>query len=320
MPVRAPVTEMVTHDGKFHADEVLASAVLVDLFPNADLLRTRDRSLTSARDGRIVFDVGGRYDPEQGLFDHHQPGAPRRATGLPYSAFGLIWEEYGHQWLASFVEVEHLQEVFERISEEVVEVVDAVDNGELSPASAGKIGQLSLFSLISDLAPSWKDESEAAMTAAFVQAQMFAAVSLRSRAKSIHASLQARTEVRRAIASSAGPVLRLERGMPWHSAIHEAGAEHIRMVVHPRTNGSWVVSTVPAEPGGGYETRLDLPEAWAGLENADLQAASGIATAIFCHRKLFMAVAGTEEDALAMAEEAIAMAIDASEDPLPAGV
>ena len=37
------INYLVTHSGGFHADELLSSAVLTRLFPEADLLRSRDR-------------------------------------------------------------------------------------------------------------------------------------------------------------------------------------------------------------------------------------------------------------------------------------
>ena len=36
---------IVTHNGKFHADEVMATAILLALFPHATLIRTRDRKV-----------------------------------------------------------------------------------------------------------------------------------------------------------------------------------------------------------------------------------------------------------------------------------
>ena len=36
------INYLVTHSGGFHADELLSSAVLTRLFPEADLLRSRD--------------------------------------------------------------------------------------------------------------------------------------------------------------------------------------------------------------------------------------------------------------------------------------
>lgn len=52
-------TELVTHSGAFHADEVMAGAVLKDLFPDARIIRSRDHEMIRPEIGRIVFDVGG---------------------------------------------------------------------------------------------------------------------------------------------------------------------------------------------------------------------------------------------------------------------
>jgi len=56
------------------------------------------------------------------------------------------------------------------------------------------------------------------------------------------------------------------------------------------------------------EARADLPEAWAGLTDAELEAASGVPGAKFCHNARFIAVAATREAALRMAELAVAEA------------
>ena len=47
------------------------------------------------------LDVGGSYDAEARIFDHHQRGAPLRPDGQPYSSFGLIWKHYGLDYLAA---------------------------------------------------------------------------------------------------------------------------------------------------------------------------------------------------------------------------
>jgi len=124
--------------------------------------------------------------------------------------------------------------------------------------------------------------------------------------------IEARNIVRRAAAETGGGgIMSLPAGMPWHEAILEGdGVEHIRFVIHPRDDGTWVVSTVPLEPGS-FEARLDLPEAWAGLEGEALQRASGIETAVFCHAKRFIAVTGSGADAEKMASRALELAPDA---------
>src|SRR5690606_34861799 len=60
-----------THSGSFHADDVLALA-LIRAFadPDATVVRTRDPAVLAACD--VVFDVGGVHDPARGRFDHHQ--------------------------------------------------------------------------------------------------------------------------------------------------------------------------------------------------------------------------------------------------------
>ena len=50
---------------------------------------------------------------------------------------------------------------------------------------------------------------------------------------------------------------------------------------------------------------MDLPESWAGKKDEELQQASGVSDAIFCHRGRFMAVAKTYEGVLKMAEIAL---------------
>lgn len=37
------ITHLVTHSGRFHADELLSSVVLTRLFPQVELLRSRDK-------------------------------------------------------------------------------------------------------------------------------------------------------------------------------------------------------------------------------------------------------------------------------------
>jgi uncharacterized UPF0160 family protein len=86
---------VVTHNGKFHSDEIFGVAVLQLVYgiEHLEIIRTRDQIQIDKAD--IVLDVGGVYDPALQRFDHHQVGGPVRENGLPYAAFGLVWREYG---------------------------------------------------------------------------------------------------------------------------------------------------------------------------------------------------------------------------------
>ena len=63
-----------THAGKFHADDVFASALLQIIRP--DIRITRGFVVPDDFDG-IVYDIGF------GMFDHHQEPREYRANGIP---------------------------------------------------------------------------------------------------------------------------------------------------------------------------------------------------------------------------------------------
>ena len=75
-----------THAGKFHADDVFATALLQILRP--DIQVTRGFVVPDHFDG-IVYDIG------DGMFDHHREPRQTRANGVPYAAFGLLWRVLG---------------------------------------------------------------------------------------------------------------------------------------------------------------------------------------------------------------------------------
>lgn len=300
------IARLITHDGTFHADEVMATVVLRAIFPDAELIRTRDpQILGTAGEESVLYDVGGAYDPDRNRFDHHQPGAPQREDGSPYSAFGLIWSRYGADYLGLCrVGPDLIPAVRGAVDRSLVLGIDLLDNGTLDPSSLGPASGLTLPALIGDLNPPY-DAPEGAERARFDVAVRTASDLLIARVKGAEASLRARREVLTELERNGpSPVLQLSRGAPFRGAITEAGADHVLLVVHPRKT-DWVVSTV-SDPPGSYTTRLDLPEAWAGLEGEALAAETGVGAAVFCHRARFMAVARTREGALRMAELALA--------------
>ena len=81
---------IATHGGKFHADDAWAVAVLKVLFPDADIVRTREQATIDAAD--FAVDVGGVWNPAAGRFDHHQKEFDAtRGSGVPYASAGLVW-------------------------------------------------------------------------------------------------------------------------------------------------------------------------------------------------------------------------------------
>lgn len=79
-----------THGGKFHADDVFSAALLFYINPEITILR--GNRVPDDFDG-IVFDIG------RGAYDHHQRDSRVRENGVPYAAFGLLWEAVGAEIL-----------------------------------------------------------------------------------------------------------------------------------------------------------------------------------------------------------------------------
>lgn len=310
---------LVTHSGGFHADELLSSVVLTRLFPNARIVRSRAPEWITPGADRIVYDVGGAYDADARIFDHHQRGAPLRDDLQPYSSFGLVWKHYGHDYLGALsLPDEYRNAIHTAFDTSFVLPVDLVDNGKLSPASAGQLAGLTLPALLETLKPVFDETDPGAedrrFHAALTIARSFVEASIGQKA----AKLRAESVVEQAILKAGqSRILELPMGMPFRSAVVKAGADHLLFVVHPRDK-DWCLTGIRRDEEG-FELRADLPVAWAGLTNGDLEAVSGVVGASFCHNARFIAAAKTREAAMAMAERAVAEAT-AGVSPSPANL
>ena len=301
------ISHLVTHSGGFHADELLSTVILSRLYPDAELVRTRDKSWITPAEGRIIYDVGGEFDAGAGIFDHHQRPNPLRPDGQPYSSFGLIWAEFGRDYLrAQAVPEKDLEQVHAAFDEDFVRPVDLLDNGAVDTAEAGPLfAGLTLPVLLESLKPVFDDRSEGADDTAFHAALTVARAIVEARIRHKAAKLRAADVVLTAIKDAGtGRVLELPMGMPFRGAVERAGADHLLFVVHPR-NSDWALTTIRTGDDT-FETRADLPAAWAGLTDAALEQASGVEGAKFCHNARFLAIADSRDAILKLAELAVA--------------
>ena len=81
--IREKDASAFTHSGKFHADHVFSAALLLYLNPEIQIIRGNQ---VPEEFSGIVFDIG------RGQYDHHQKDSRIRENGIPYAAFGLLWE------------------------------------------------------------------------------------------------------------------------------------------------------------------------------------------------------------------------------------
>jgi uncharacterized UPF0160 family protein len=289
---------VATHSGSFHADDVFAIAVLRLVHGEAlEVVRTRDRDVQAAADARI--DVGGRSDPATGDFDHHQRGgAGERENGIRYASFGLIWREHGEALAGG-------PEAAEGVDAFLVQGVDANDTGQtITESLVDDVRPLSVSGVIAGFNPLWdEDLTPAEEDARFAQAVDLAEDVLRRSIAGAQAWQRARSLVHAAIERAEDPrVVELDRNMPWREPLVTAAPE-ARFVIYPKSGG-WALNAVPRDLGS-FDNRLDLPEEWAGLTDDELEAATGVAGAIFCHPARFYASAKSRVGVLELARLAL---------------
>lgn len=304
------ITQLVTHSGGFHADELLSSVILTRLYPQADLLRSRDADLISPAEGRLIYDVGRDYDAGVGIFDHHQKDAPLREDGQPYSSFGLIWKHFGHDYLRALgVPEGDLDQIHSSFDRGFVLPVDLMDNGALSPSEAGPLlADLTLPVLLEALKPVFDERGEGVDDAAFMRALPLARAFVEAVIGRKAAKRRAEGMVMQAIETAGeSRILELPMGMPFRSAVVKAGADHLWFVINPRGD-DWALGGI-RKNADGFEQRADLPAAWAGLTDSALEEASGVKGAKFCHNGRFIAVADSREAIVKMAELAVEEAL-----------
>jgi uncharacterized UPF0160 family protein len=300
---------LVTHSGGFHADELMSSVVLTRLFPQAQIVRSRDAAWITPGPNRVVYDVGGGYDPEQRLFDHHQRGAPLRDDGQPFSSFGLVWKHLGREYLAAHDIPPHdIEAVHAKIDAGFVLPIDLLDNGAVNPSVAGPLSGMILPSLLETLKPVFDKGGPEADMAAFHAALDIARAFLEARVARSAAGLRADDMVMTAItAAGTGRVLELPMGMPFRPAVIKAGADQLLFVITPRGEGDWTLGGISKDPNS-FDLRADLPAAWAGLTGTALEEASGVPGAKFCHNGRFIAAASSYDAIRAMADLAVTQA------------
>lgn len=323
-----------THSGSFQADEALGVFLLRQLkrWSSVPLVRSRDPAQLATLE--IVIDVGGEYDHEKLRYDHHQRGFAETFGGsggsaIKLSSCGLVYKHYGREVLAALhpqlsANSGQLEWVYEKVYADFIQGLDAIDNGiEVCDGPKRYRDGSGLSARVGRLNSRWNetdpagDSAAAAEDARFEKASTMCGADFTSFVESVVASeLPARELVKAALqkrneVDSTGRLLCfVSGGMPWKTHLYELERKHgieggVAFVMYTDQSGMWRVQAVTAE-GTDFTNRVDLPEAWRGVREAALVAASGIVGARFCHAGGFICGNDTYEGALAMARAALA--------------
>ena len=280
--IKKPNAKAFTHSGKFHADDVFSSALL--LYLNPQITITRGNRVPEEYDG-IVFDIG------RGRYDHHQRDSRVRENGVPYAAFGLLWEELGGEILG--------ETLAQRFDEEFVQPLDNNDN-------TGEKNELA--SLIGNFNPVW-DETEAAdgvteeerdrgLSVGFLRAVQVAGMVLENKFARYRADARADEKINQVLAMQEtqggdARILVLPEFVPCQKQLKETD---IAFVIFPSNRGGYCIQ--PQKKPDSMNYKCSFPKQWLGLENEELQKATGLASAGFCHKGGFLMTVGDEADAI----------------------
>lgn len=271
----------------------MATAIL-NIIYDIEVIRTREPKRLGELD--IVYDVGG------GKFDHHGLKKVYRENETPYAACGLIWCEYGKaaiHYLEPLLTEDEIESVFQYVDRALIEGIDAQDNGIRFEEVAIPIMNISI--IISGYNPPWYSEDDE--NYAFNKAVPLCIDVLKNTINRRVAVFKSKDLVIQAYKKrNKNEVIVLDRYCLWDEALMEIDEHEEILFVIFRDKDKYMIQTVKDRDGN---TRKDLPEAWAGRENEELAAITGIEDAAFCHSGRFLAVARTFEAIMQMAEQAI---------------
>ena len=267
--IRQKDASAFTHSGKFHADDVFSSALL--LYLNPEITITRGNKVPDDFDG-IVFDIG------RGRYDHHQKDSRIRENGISYAAFGLLWEDLGCEILGD--------ELAEKFDEAFVQPLDNNDN-------TGEKNELA--SLIGSFNPSWDENGgtdeaffRAVSVAGMILENKFARYLGNERAdKRIEEVLETRDQ------TGDSRILVLPEFIPCQKRLSET---EVAFVIFPSNRGGYCIQPQKKEYSLNY--KCSFPSEWLGLENEELQKETGLSSATFCHKGGFLMSVGDLSDAI----------------------
>ncbi len=292
----------VTHNGTFHADDLFATAVLSILNDgNIKIVRTRTPRIIET--GDYVYDVGGEYNADEDLFDHHQKqGAGFRENGIPYSSFGLVWDKYGEKICGN-------REVANQIEQKIVCPIDAVDNGfDISKSLIEGVKPYYADQVFLNNIPTWKEDN-INIDKIFEEQVAKVCILLKREIVVANADIEARNIIMDAYENSFDRrIVVIENDFPRYlfQGVLSTLPEPLYLVYPSSHSTTWKVEAISKSPDT-MDSRKLLPEAWWGHMDNDerLKEITGVPEVMFCHRAGFLVNALSKEGAIILAQKAL---------------
>lgn len=290
------VLKLAVHNGVFHADDVLCIAIIKskmkELGVNREVKVIRSRNSKALAQADIIMDVGN------GKYDHHSPDNPIQKNGVKMSACGKIADE-----LYDGEELKMLHDM-------VLDPVQASDNGQ--KRSDLKLKE-NLFSWISFFNPNLS-ESPSIADERFNKAVEIAGEIFNKVLFTIREIISDKEKMERTLAKYfadesqySSNILNIGKMVHWQETVCAFNTTNpdkkVKVIVYKTPTGQWNSQSVPTAVGS-FDNLAPMPMKYAKKEVKLPK------DTIFVHQAGFIAGHKTEEAAMEMAKEAIALAKD----------
>lgn len=211
------IKELTVHGGLFHLDDVLCAVLCRLNDPACRIIRSNKPDLEADGLGiwRAIADVGGVYDPERWLFDHHQDRyTPDSDPKTVRAAVGRLWDALGDS------------DKYPTLSA-YIHAVDLHDTGVLWTP----------LGVVGSFAPNWDDQFS--MDEGFEAAVKHVLNLVRQIVRKDQSAARAAEELDKAPVKDG--IVTLDRFLPWQDWVRNH--PEVKAVVSPgRESGEWNIN------------------------------------------------------------------------------
>ncbi|KAH9411870.1 hypothetical protein HK407_03g06220 [Ordospora pajunii] len=292
--------KLVTHNGRFHYDEVLSTAMLLRMYPNAEVERTRDKAVFEQ--GDIVYDVGGIFDPERKRFDHHQPSFTETFSekySIKLSSCGLVFKYMHKDFLSLYgikPDIKIYQTIVDKVYSEFFLYADAIDNGcDIS-------GDISIRSMADFVVSFNADESSGDMEKIrFKEVLKIVGRDLDNYMDRVSRWANNYVYAEKMISEANDELLVLDKycNPDLILEVEKKYNKDIKLIIFPSADVYKIIAIPKFK--GTFETKNPLKKEWRGLKDEELVEVSGIEGSVFVHVSGFLGINQTLENAVKMA-------------------
>ncbi len=294
--------KIAVHSGNFHADDCVAYGIISTIYPNNELIRTRDQDLLTQCNFRL--DVGGKYNGQTD-FDHHQRDFKETRPDndkIKYASAGLVWKHFGEEYIKiknKDLQKEQIDFIKNEIDYLFIRYVDANDNG---------------ISIVDEEAPGFSKiiflfnyKYGYTNNFGFVRGALLATDVIDGFIGQLTKYLESEKIVLQALEdNNDSHILFLPQKVAFQDVINRHWDKFlsIQLAVYPETNSEkWRIKSLNNDPKDRFSNRCKAPENWRGLTDENLEKATGIADVDFVHPNGFTGGAKNQKAALEMAKK-----------------